>query len=177
MHPRQRRALLLHRTGCRARIDPIRFVAKRAATISGRNWNRWGVGCTSFQHPRPASALCPTCRTRPSLLPQSEVDIDIEAELGIELPKSDDEAEESEDEEEEDEEEQPAAQADAQQQAEQAAAAKALQQQMSKKASTGGAGAWQRCCWVLGLLWCVPARQAPHGAHEGTRQGVYLPAA
>lgn len=67
---------------------------------------------------------------------QSEVDIDIEAELGIELPKSDDEAEESDDDDEEEEQEQPAAQGDAQQQAEQAA--KALQQQMSKKASRGG---------------------------------------
>ncbi len=69
---------------------------------------------------------------------QSEVDIDIEAELGIELPKSDDEAEESEEEEDEqEEEEQPTAQGDAQQQAD-AAAAKALQQQLSKKVGLPG---------------------------------------
>jgi hypothetical protein len=60
----------------------------------------------------------------------SEDEVDIEAELGIELPKSDDDAEESEVEEEEDEE--PAAAPTDESEA--AAAAKALQQQLSKKA-------------------------------------------
>lgn len=60
-------------------------------------------------------------------------EVDIEAELGIELPKSDDEAEESEE-----EEQQPAA---PQPDAAAAAAARALQPQLSKKVRA----AWLAC--------------------------------
>lgn len=74
------------------------------------------------------------------LFSQSDDELDIEAELGIELAKTDDEAEESEEEEEEaqrEEGQRPGS-------ADSAAAAKQLQQQLSKKVR-GGEGGWEVC--------------------------------
>ena len=93
--------------------------------------------------PSPAAAsLQPAGRVRhPPYPPQdSEDELDIEAELGIELAKSDDEGEESE-------EEEAAAGGEARREEPQrpgsAEAARQLQQQMSKKVRQGGCG-WGR---------------------------------